>query len=120
MSSIRDLADYTGFSAATISRVLNNHPHAAEETREAILQAIRKLDYRPSQMARDLSFGQTHRIGVVVPHTRHPYFTKMLEGMMDAAKESSYHLLLLPSDDYDDQKESAYLEMLARRGWAYL
>lgn len=48
MTSIRDLADYTGFSATTISRVLNNHPHAAEETREAILQAIRKLDYRPS------------------------------------------------------------------------
>lgn len=115
MTSIRDLVDYTGFSAATISRVLNNHPHVAEETRETILQAIRELDYRPSQMARDLSFGQTHRIGVVVQHTRHPYFTKMLEGMMDAAKESSYQLLLLPSDDYDDQKESAYLEMLAGR-----
>lgn len=51
MVSIRDLARYTGFSAATISRVLNNDPTmcVSEGARATILEAARALNYVPNR-----------------------------------------------------------------------
>ena len=38
--TIKDLAAKTGYSVGTVSRVLNNHPHASETARQVILQAV--------------------------------------------------------------------------------
>lgn len=55
MATIRDLANYTGFSTATISRVLSNDPtmSVTEGSRTIILDAARKLNYTPSKARRD-------------------------------------------------------------------
>lgn len=47
MATLKELAEYTGFSAATISRILNNDPTmaASEETRKKILEAADTLNY---------------------------------------------------------------------------
>lgn len=51
MATIRDLAARTGFSPATISRVLNNDPSmsATDETRAKILEAAKELHYTSSR-----------------------------------------------------------------------
>jgi LacI family transcriptional regulator len=41
--TVRQIAAQTGLSIATVSRVLNGHPHVAEHTRELIQQAVRRL-----------------------------------------------------------------------------
>lgn len=55
-------------------------------------------------------------MGVVIPHVRHTYFTKLINGMLDQAQRSAYNLLLLPSQ-YDKELEIQYLEQL--RGQAF-
>ena len=111
MVTIRDLAKQSGHSVSTVSRVLNNHPHVSDQTRQEILALIQETDYRPNLLAQDLSRGKTNKVGVVLPHTRHPYFTQLLNGLLDAAAGSQHQLLLMPSD-YDHETERSYLEQL--------
>ena len=111
MVTIRDLAKLSGHSVSTVSRVLNNHPHVSEQTRQEILALIEETNYRPNLLAQDLSRGKTNKVGVVLPHTRHPYFTQLLNGLLDAAAGSKHQLLLMPSD-YNHETEFSYLEQL--------
>ena len=119
MVNIRQIAKISGYSVSSVSRVINNHPYVSSETREKILKVMKDLDYAPSIVAQELSSGNTYKIGVVIPHTRHPYFTQLLNGMMDAAQESRYNLLLLPSQ-YDIDLEMSYLEQLRGHGFDHL
>ena len=54
MATLKELAEYSGFSIATISRVLNNDPtmSVSESTRAAILEAAGKLHYKSSSRQR--------------------------------------------------------------------
>lgn len=54
MATLKELAEYTGFSIATISRVLNNDPtmSVSDSTRAAILDAAGKLHYDTASRAR--------------------------------------------------------------------
>ncbi len=113
MTNIRQIAKLSGYSVSSVSRVLNNHPHVSQEAREKILAVIEQQDYVPNMVAQELSAGRTKKVGVVMPHNRHPYFTQMLNGMMDAAQKTDYRLVLLPSQ-YDEYKEKEYLEQLRR------
>lgn len=111
MTNIRGIARLSGYSVSSVSRALNNHPHVSAEAREKILQIVKELDYTPNLVAKELSLGNTYKVGVVIPHVRHRYFNKLLNGMLDQAQDSSYKLLLLPSQ-YDQNMERQYLEEL--------
>ena len=111
MTSISDIAKKAGVAKSTVSRVINHHPHVSDETRQKVMDLINELDYIPNQLARDLSRGKTQKIGVVIPHTRHPYFTQLINGLLDAAKASDYQLVMMPSD-YNQELELSYLKQL--------
>ncbi len=116
MTTIHDIARKSGYSAATVSRVLNGKKHVSLETKKIIQQVIDELDYVPSDIARDLSRGKTLNIGFVLPNTKHPFFTEILTGAIDAAFKTAYHLVILPSE-YDEKKEIEYLEQLKSRAY---
>ncbi|MDE7481225.1 LacI family DNA-binding transcriptional regulator, partial [Streptococcus agalactiae] len=111
MTSISDIAKKAGVAKSTVSRVINHHPHVSDETRQKVMALITELDYIPNQLARDLSRGKTQKIGVVIPHTRHPYFTQLINGLLDAAKTTDYQLVMMPSD-YNQELELSYLKQL--------
>ncbi|HFH7731498.1 TPA: LacI family DNA-binding transcriptional regulator [Streptococcus agalactiae] len=111
MTSISDIAKKAGVAKSTVSRVINHHPHVSDETRQKVMALITELDYIPNQLARDLSRGKTQKIGVVIPPTRHPYFTQLINGLLDAAKTTDYQLVMMPSD-YNKELELSYLKQL--------
>lgn len=111
MVSIRDISKMSGYSISTISRYLNQSGYVSEEAAQRIGAIVEELDYSPNQIARDLSSGHTGKIGIVVPHVRHSYFTELIQGLLDAALKSHYQLLFLPSD-YSVEAEQTYLEQL--------
>ena len=51
---VRDVAVLAGVSRQTVSRVLNDHPEVAAETRERVLAAMTELGYRMNNAARAL------------------------------------------------------------------
>ena len=49
--TIKDIANFSGYSTQTVSRVINNDTKVKEETREKILEIIEKYGYRPNLYA---------------------------------------------------------------------
>jgi DNA-binding LacI/PurR family transcriptional regulator len=91
--SLKILAEYLDLSPATISLVVNNAPGAksiAPKTRERVMAAVKKLDYRPNTIARSLRMRQTFTIGVIVPELSEGYFTMVMNGVEEHLMQSGY------------------------------
>ncbi len=63
--TIRDIAQAAGVSAPTVSRVLNNYPDVADETRERVLRIIEEMNYRPNRAAQMLHAKRTGFIQIL-------------------------------------------------------
>ena len=68
MSTLKELAEYTGFSITTISRVLNNDPtmSVSDATRAKILEAAGKLHYRSSTRPRRIRTGAPSSLRIAI------------------------------------------------------
>lgn len=64
-ATIRQVAEEAGVSKQTVSRVINERPDVAPETRERVEGIITQLGYKPSALARSLSKGKSCTIGVI-------------------------------------------------------
>ncbi|KRM36109.1 transcriptional regulator [Agrilactobacillus composti DSM 18527 = JCM 14202] len=116
LATIRDIAKASGYSIATVSRAINHSGYVSAKAQQAIERVVAELDYAPNAIAQDLSAGVTHTIGVVLPHSNHPYFTQLLNGIMDAAFDSGYKITILPSG-WQRSLELEYLEQLRRKAF---
>ena len=110
MATLKDVARETGLTVTTVSRVLNNRGYISEETREKVYAAMKKLNYRPNEVARSLSKKSTNTIGVIVPHIRHPYFSELISNLENEASKRGYKMILCNSQEKEN-KEREYLEM---------
>src|SRR5579872_1286904 len=82
--SLRTLGEYLNLSPATISLVLNNAPGVRsipQETRDRVIEAAAKFNYRPSFYARSLRKRQSFSVGVLVPELSDNYATEVLAGI---------------------------------------
>jgi DNA-binding LacI/PurR family transcriptional regulator len=94
--SLRTLGEYLNLSPATISLVLNNAPGVRsipQETRDRVIQAAAKFDYRPSFFARSLRKRKTFTIGVLVPELSDSYAMQVLSGIEEHLIEEGYFYL---------------------------
>ncbi len=94
--SLRTLGEYLNLSPATISLVLNNAPGVKsipQETRDRVIEAAAKFDYRPSFFARSLRKRQTYTVGVLVPELSDNYATQVLAGVEEFLIEEGYFYL---------------------------
>ena len=74
----------------TVSHVINDHPNVRHETREKVLEAIARLDYRVNVAARNLRRGRTGTIGLAVPEVDRPYYGQLAAEIIAAAAD--HHL----------------------------
>src|SRR3984957_6979835 len=91
--TIRDVAERSGFSSATVSIVLNNAPLARyipDTTKERIQKAAQHLGYRPNLFARSLRGRRSHTVGVMVFDMTDPYCTLVLRGIENTLSQSSF------------------------------
>jgi len=94
--SLRTLGEYLDLSPATISLVLNNAPGVRsipQETRDRVIAAAAKFDYRPSFFARSLRKRQTLTVGVLVPELSDNYAMQVLSGVEEHLIEEGYFYL---------------------------
>jgi DNA-binding LacI/PurR family transcriptional regulator len=116
-STIRDVARESGYSASTVSIVLNNAPLARyipEETKGRIQTTARRLGYRPNPLARSLRSQRSNIVGVMVFDITDPFCTPILRGLENALYQASY-LSLLADAHNEPHRFERYLEMLLDR-----
>ncbi len=112
-ATIRDIADLAGVSIATVSRVLNDRPDVAPDTRETVLQVVREHGFTTNRGARGLSSGRTGMIGLTLPLVADAYFGPMLSGAAEALHESDMRIVLAPTL-HEHDREVSLLERLMR------
>ena len=97
--TIKQVAREAGVSTQTVSRVINDRPDVAPETRERVQQVITELGYRPSALARSLIHRRSYTLGVVTAGLKYIGPNRTLNGITEKAEELGYALLLkeLPS-----------------------
>lgn len=95
-----DVANAANVSATTASFVLNGREASIPpETRQRVLKMAHLMNYRPHAAARALATGRTYRLGVVLNTSDSfgsgdSYITGILGGIMGAAPQQGYNLLL--------------------------
>ena len=91
--TLKAVAAHVELSAGTVSAVLNDAPsarHIPKPTRERIIAAARKLDYRPNFFARSLRKRRTFTIGVIAPEIGDSYAAGIIAGIEAGAREKDY------------------------------
>ena len=102
-ATIKEVASVAGVSTQTVSRVINERPDVAPGTRQRVQEVIKKLNYRPSALARSLSSQRSHTLGVVTAGLRHIGPSRTLSGITVAAEEAGYSVLLKELPQYDTE-----------------
>ena len=110
-----DVARAAGVSHQTVSRVLNQHPSVRPETRERVLDAINKLDYRRNLAARALVTRRTQTIGVVSFDTTLYGPASTLYGIQLAAREAGYFVSVASTKTIDRRTIPAAMERLSEQ-----
>ena len=105
MATLKDVAREAGLTVTTVSRVLNNRGYISEDARKKVADAMKKLNYRPNEVARSLHSKKSNTIGVIVPHIRHPYFAEMISNLENAAYKKGYKILLCNSQSTKERAE---------------
>jgi LacI family transcriptional regulator len=112
-TTIRDIADLAGVSIATVSRVLNDRPDVAPDTRETVLQVVREHGFSRNRGARALSRGRTGFVGLTLPLIADAYFGPILSGASEALYEEDMRIILGPTR-HEHDREVTLLERLVR------
>jgi LacI family transcriptional regulator len=108
---IKDIAQKTGVSLTTVSRVLNNSGYVKKETRELVLKAAEELGLSYSFAPKRFSKHKNEIIGVVIPDISNPFFGEVIKGISKVADNEKLNFILCDTDE-DVDKEISYLEML--------
>jgi LacI family transcriptional regulator len=92
--TIREVAAAAGVSTQTVSRVLNNRPDVAPETLERVQQVIRETGYAPNMLARGLTQGRSHVLGIVAYGLDYFGPSRVLTAIERQAAEYGYAIML--------------------------
>jgi len=113
-ATIKDVAKDAGVSAATVSRVINNSPTVTASTRETVMAVIKKLNYQPNLLGRNLRRTETRLILVLLQNMANPFYARIVKGIEDVGHKNGYHVMLCNTDS-DHEREKVYLELLRNR-----
>ncbi len=116
MSTLRDVAQRSGVSPATVSNVLNNRAtRVSDETRRRVLEAIRELNYHPGAAPNGAS-GQVARtigiflwLGYSAPLTSNPYALAILDGILTVMLADHWNTTFISVQNWKDARAQVRL-----------
>lgn len=113
--TMRQIAARARVSVGTVSHVINNSAGVREGVRKRVLDAIERLGYQPSLLARGLRRNQTTILGVIIPDISNPFFPLVVRGVEDIAYQNSYRLMLCNTDNDANKEQVYFYELRAYR-----
>jgi len=114
--SMFDVAQASGVSHQTVSRVLNNHESVSDKTRAKVLASMEKLGYRPNLAARALVTGKSSTIGVLSYDTTLFGPASMLHAIRESAREVGYALNTVTLKSIDRESVENGIQELVNAG----
>lgn len=115
--NLKELATQLGLSPTTVSRALNGYPEVNEATRERVMAAAKRHNYRPNTRAIRLATGRAMAIGHVIPiATKHemvnPVFADFIAGAGESYSRAGYDMVLSVVQGEDEDR--AYRDLASK------
>jgi LacI family transcriptional regulator len=108
--TVIDVAREAGVSRTTVSNVFSGKDKCSEETRAAVLEAARKLGYKPNLAARSLITNQSRLIGLILPSyvdtntlTNSPFYNIIMDSVYSVLRDEAYYDLIIFSVPYREK-----------------
>ena len=89
-----EIAKMCGVSRATVDRALKNKPGISAQTRQKVLDVVRREGYRTSYLGSSLSTGKTHAIGIIVFDLNNQHFTELIDEVENYFSQIGYLLYI--------------------------
>jgi LacI family transcriptional regulator len=115
--NLRMLAEHLELSQTTVSLVLNDSPSAKsipQETRNRVMEAAARLNYRPNYFARSLRQSRSMSVGVLAPDLSEGYFTRVMSGVVQELSDAHY-FYFTACHDWKRELIEKYPRMLVER-----
>jgi len=105
-STITDIAKALNVSASTVSRALHDSPSISQETKDAVMELAKQLNYQPNMLAVSLLNKRTKTIGVIVPEITSYFFATVISGVQDMVEEAGFKLIICQSNEsYEEEQK---------------
>ncbi|WP_343908047.1 LacI family DNA-binding transcriptional regulator [Nocardioides aquiterrae] len=108
------MATRAGVSPTTVSHVLSGKRVVGASTRDAVMDAIQELGYRPNHVARNLRTRQSHMIAVVVPDITNPFYAVLTRGLADAVDAAGYGSYVCNTDGQHERERTFFQDVMDR------
>jgi LacI family transcriptional regulator len=113
--TIQEIADKANVSPSTVSRVLRGTTSVSGKKHQAVLDAVRQLDYRPNIFAQSLASGQSMTVGVLTQNFGSPFYDGILRGILEGLEHSNYWPLFADGRWQTEVEERAMTMLIDRR-----
>ncbi|MFF3663809.1 LacI family DNA-binding transcriptional regulator [Streptomyces olivochromogenes] len=113
-AGIKDVAKEAGVSLGTVSNVLNRPGIVAPSTRARVEAAIDRLDFVPSESARQLRGRHSRLMAVLVLDLANPFFVALAQGAEQAAREADLGVMVCDSAQ-SPAEEARYLALFGEQ-----
>jgi len=113
--TVKDVAQRSGFSTATVSRVLNGDPRISAATSQKVRSVMEDIGYAPNHFARGLKTSRSQTIGFLAPEFLNEFFMGIAQGVESRLHEDRFSLVIGSSSERPEE-EKARLETLLNQG----
>lgn len=114
---ISDIARDLGISVTTVSFILNDkskEKRISEALTKKVLNHIKKVGYKPNQLAKSLRTGQTKILGLLVEDIGNTFFSNMAKQIEKNAYDHGYHIIYCSTDN-DETKTKELIQLFYDR-----
>ena len=111
------IAQRTGFSVSTVSRVLSGQAakyRISEKTVALIAREAERCNYTPSLLAKGLRTSRTDTLGLLIPSIDNPYFAHIASIIVHEARAKGYKVILIDTSE-DERNEREGVRLLLSR-----
>lgn len=102
-TTIVDIAAASGVSVTTVSRILNDKPDVAEETRERVLRVMDEIGFAPQSSWQQIRSGKSHLIAMHFPQDFNPPAHRVIFEAALGCEDAGYsiNIIVNPLSDND-------------------
>ncbi|HLS95478.1 LacI family transcriptional regulator [Sphingobacterium allocomposti] len=114
---ISDIAKALGVSVTTVSFILNDkakEKRISDALTKRVLDYVKKVGYKPNQLAKSLRTGQTKILGLLVEDIANPFFSNVAKHIERRAYEAGYHIIYCSMDN-DEHKAKELIQLFMDR-----
>lgn len=112
--TIKDVARRCGVGVSTVSRAINNHPDINPETKQMVMDVIKKTGYIPNNSARNLKRTDAKCIAVLIKGITNPFFSPIIQIVEAQVQKKKYAMVMQHVEDSEDELEVA-LELVKEK-----